>query len=127
MVIRKAAIDAVQGFDERFFMYWEDADICRRLRQHGWKIVYFPMAKIYHHTGASSDTAQLASIFHFHKSCYLLYEKYSRIWLKPILPLALIGLSLRCLSVMGLNRLKAKIKEGRSLPESGLELRTPRK
>ena len=42
MMIRRAAFDAVGGMDERFFLYWEDADLCKRLRDAGLATVYHP-------------------------------------------------------------------------------------
>lgn len=42
-------------FDERFFMYFEDTDLCRRVRQAGWKVIYFPEAVVVHdHVRASA-------------------------------------------------------------------------
>lgn len=103
MVTRKKAYNEVGGFDQRFFLYWEDADLCRRLNEAGWKIIYYPEAQIYHHTGTSSDTAPFFSIFQFHKSCYRLYMKHTKWPRQVIIPITLAGLSLRCLFVMGLN------------------------
>jgi GT2 family glycosyltransferase len=77
MVIRRKAIDAVGCFDERFFMYWEDADWCKRMWNGGWKVVYYPVAGIVHHVGVSSSQLVLKSGFEFHKSVYLLFEKYN--------------------------------------------------
>ncbi len=77
MVIRRKAIDAVGCIDERFFMYWEDADWCKRMWNGGWKVVYYPVACIVHHVGVSSSQFLLKSGFEFHKSVYLLFEKYS--------------------------------------------------
>jgi glycosyltransferase involved in cell wall biosynthesis len=106
MVIRRDAIMQVGGFDKRFFMYWEDADLCKRFKEIGWEIVYFPETQVYHYIGKSSDTCQLQSIYHFHKSCYLYFKKHSRWPEKLITPVVLSGLGLRCLFVMGLNRIQ---------------------
>jgi len=45
--------------DERFFMYWEDADLCRRIREKGWKVMYFPQVAVLHHVGQSSKARVL--------------------------------------------------------------------
>jgi N-acetylglucosaminyl-diphospho-decaprenol L-rhamnosyltransferase len=48
VVFRREAFAAVRGFDERFFMYYEDVDICRRLRMRGWSIMLQPAAVVIH-------------------------------------------------------------------------------
>lgn len=90
MVVRRNAIDAVGCFDERFFMYWEDADWCKRMWIGGWKVVYYPGASVVHHVGVSSSQLLLKSRFEFHKSVYLLFEKYrpSIPWLIKIMVMA---------------------------------------
>jgi hypothetical protein len=101
MIVRRKATEAVGGFDERFFLYWEDADWCRRMRNGGWEIVYFPQAEVMHHAGVSSGKRALGSLFEFHKSAYLLFEKYnpSMPWLLKISILA--GLFVRlCLATL---------------------------
>lgn len=103
MVVRKKAFEAIGGFDERFFMYWEDTDLCRRLRSKGWRIVYLPEAQIFHHAGISSDTEPILSIFHFHQSCFLLCYKHVNRAKRLLLPLAFLGLAMRCMAVMGWN------------------------
>ena len=102
MIARTKALNDINGFDERFFMYWEDADLCSRLKNAGWKIIYYPLSKVYHHTGKSSNTVPLFSIFHFHRSCYIYFKKHAKWPLSILNPIALMGLSLRCLLVMGL-------------------------
>ena len=52
MMIRRDAFAAVGGMDEQFFLYWEDADLCRRLNQAGWKTYYHPGVTVTHLTGA---------------------------------------------------------------------------
>jgi GT2 family glycosyltransferase len=54
MMIRKSALDEVGTFDERFFLYMEDVDLCERIKKQGWKIFYLPAAKIIHYAGGSS-------------------------------------------------------------------------
>lgn len=56
LFVRRAAIEQVGMFDERFFVYFEDADWCRRFWQAGWKVVYYPQAQIIHyHRRESAD------------------------------------------------------------------------
>lgn len=76
MVVRREAVDEVGALDQRFFMYWEDADWCRRMWQGGWKVVYYPRARIMHYVGASSERNVFRSVLEFHKSCHLLFKKY---------------------------------------------------
>lgn len=76
MLARRDALDAVGGFDERYFMYWEDADLCRRLRSCGYHIRYVPAAVAVHRVGQSSRTAREASIRAFHDSAYLYYSTH---------------------------------------------------
>jgi hypothetical protein len=77
MVVRRSAAAAVGPMDERFFMYWEDADWCRRMREKGWKVRYLPAATVCHSVGESSRTRPLRSSLEFHKSAYRLYAKYT--------------------------------------------------
>lgn len=53
MFICKNIFDQLGGFDEKFFMYFEDIDLCRRVRQLGFKVSYFPDFKVKHFGGKS--------------------------------------------------------------------------
>ncbi len=97
MVIRRNAIENINGFDEHFFLYWEDTDLCRRVRNKGWKVVYFPFAKATHIVGMSSSTKPIFSKFHFHKSGYRLFEKYATWPYSLLSPFAGVALMLRFL------------------------------
>ena len=57
-LIRRSALDAVGAFDERFFLYYEEVDLCLRLRQAGWGIWYWPDVVIRHWGGESSKTVE---------------------------------------------------------------------
>jgi len=76
MVVRRTAIREVGLLDSRFFMYWEDADWCRRMWQAGWRVIYYPRIRIVHYVGASSEKNVFRSVLEFHKSCHLLFKKY---------------------------------------------------
>ena len=54
ILFRREALADVGGFDEDFFMYAEELDLCRRLRQAGWSVRFEPAAEIVHHEGRSS-------------------------------------------------------------------------
>lgn len=56
MLIKHSLFEELSGFDERFFMYFEDIDLCRRVWQTGWKVFYYPeSAMIHDHTRASAN------------------------------------------------------------------------
>ena len=76
MLARRSALDRVGGFDERYFLYWEDADLCRRLRGVGMNVRYVPKAVAVHQVGRSSRTARASSIRAFHRSAYLYYATH---------------------------------------------------
>lgn len=54
MLFRKKVFEKVGGFDERFFMYFEEVDICLRIKKEGYKIVYFPKSVVIHFVGKSN-------------------------------------------------------------------------
>ena len=105
MVVRREAIQSVGGFDKRFFLYWEDTDLCRRIERVGWKVVYFPEAKVIHSVGKSSNTRPVFANFQFHKNCYRLFEKYAKGPFSIFTPLAGIALMLRFLAAVIFNYL----------------------
>jgi len=76
MLVRRAAFDRVGGFDERYFLYWEDADLCRRLRQIGLSTRYVPRAIVRHPGGASANTQSAFATRAFHASAYRYYATH---------------------------------------------------
>ena len=77
MLARRTVLAKVNGFDERFFLYWEDADLCRRLRAAGYHVRYVPGAAAIHRVGHSSKTVRAAAIRAFHASAYLYYTTHN--------------------------------------------------
>lgn len=61
IIFRREAFKSVQGFDERYFMYLEDADICRRMKNKGWDIYLQPKLKVIH----DAQRASLKKLSHF--------------------------------------------------------------
>lgn len=57
-LMRREALDQVGPFDERFFLYCEEVDLCRRFHAQGWKIMYWPDVVIRHSGGESSKTVE---------------------------------------------------------------------
>ena len=76
MLIRRDAFDRVGGFDERYFLYWEDADLCRRLKDRGLSTRYVPRAVVRHPGGASAKTHAAFATRAFHDSAYRYYATY---------------------------------------------------
>jgi len=55
-IVRKAMLDSIGPFDERFFIYYEETDLCLRAKKAGWKVFFIPDAEVMHIGGASSKT-----------------------------------------------------------------------
>lgn len=68
MFVRREAYLQVDGFDEGFFMYVEDLDLCARMKLRGWKAVFYPGAQMLHHVAGSSRRAPYRMIRHHHFS-----------------------------------------------------------
>jgi hypothetical protein len=64
MLVRAEVLAALGGFDEGYFMYSEELDLCRRLRAAGWAVRFEPAAGVLHHEGQSSG--QVAPLRHRH-------------------------------------------------------------
>ncbi len=77
MLACRDALARVRGFDERYFLYWEDADLCRRLRADGRHVRYVPGATAIHRVGHSSKSVRAAAIRAFHASAYLYYTTHN--------------------------------------------------
>lgn len=76
MFIRKEALNQVGLLDETFFMYGEDIDLCYRIKNGGWKIIYYGNSKITHLKGASSKKQKSKLIYEFYRAMYIYYKKH---------------------------------------------------
>ena len=110
MVIRRDALREIGSLDERFFMYFEDADLCRRARAAGWLVYYLPHIEIIHQTGASSRSKPRA-IWILHKSAFLYHRKHGAHGpLNVFSAVVLAGLALRALAKLGTSLLQQLAK-----------------
>lgn len=77
MILRKKALDQVGLMDERFFMYFEDEDLCCRMWRKGWKIFYVTDAKAYHaHIAEGRKKLFSKANFHHISSALKMFFKY---------------------------------------------------
>ena len=76
LMVRWAALEQVGGFDEGFFMYSEELDLCKRLKQAGLRVVYDPAAIVIHHEGRSSQQVSTRRHILFNRSKVRYYRKY---------------------------------------------------
>lgn len=76
IMVRREVIDSVGGLDEGYFMYSEELDWCRRIKEAGWRIVYDPAAQIVHYVGQSSEQAVTARHINFQKAKLRYFRKY---------------------------------------------------
>ncbi len=96
MFTRRQAFDEIGGFDEAFFMYAEDVDLCRRMGEQGWQSLYVPEARVTHAQGASSSRHPYRMIAAHHRSLLrfaALTAKGPRD--RALLPVVALGLGLR--------------------------------
>jgi N-acetylglucosaminyl-diphospho-decaprenol L-rhamnosyltransferase len=68
--VRRSALDSIGGWDERYFMYMEDVDLCWRLRRLGWRVVYEPAGRATHVQGVSTAGRPYRMIVEHHRSVY---------------------------------------------------------
>lgn len=78
MLVKRAAIEQVGPWDEQYFLHCEDLDWCMRFRQHGWKLLFVPQAKIVHRQGACSKAVPVFVEWHKHRGMIRFYRKFFR-------------------------------------------------
>jgi GT2 family glycosyltransferase len=97
MMIERSAFESVGGMDEQFFLYWEDADLCFRLKRAGRLTVYNPVRGITHLTSRSSAQARKQSLIAFHRSAYRYFHKHGGRLGHAAAPLVFLALHARLL------------------------------
>jgi GT2 family glycosyltransferase len=113
MAVRSQTFEEIGGFDDKYFMYVEDVDLCWRARQAGWTVDYIPGGDVYHHIGMSSQAVPTRMVLHHQASMLRFHRKTYRGRARPLVNAAVIvGLASRFLLIVALNtfyRLRAAL------------------
>jgi N-acetylglucosaminyl-diphospho-decaprenol L-rhamnosyltransferase len=100
-LVRRSVFEQVGGFDEAYFMYLEDVDLCWRLGRAGWTVAYLPTAEVTHLQGVSTDRHPFRMILEHHRSLLRFAGRSSRGWRRALLPLVALGIGARaCLACL---------------------------
>ncbi|MBI5326081.1 MAG: glycosyltransferase [Ignavibacteriae bacterium] len=76
MFVKREAFESVGGFDEIYFMYGEDIDLCYSIQRKGWKISYFHETSIIHYKGESTRRSSIKELYHFYNAMEIFSKKY---------------------------------------------------
>jgi N-acetylglucosaminyl-diphospho-decaprenol L-rhamnosyltransferase len=94
-LVRRSAFEQVGGFDEQYFMYAEDVDLCWRLGKAEWRVVYAPVAVVTHQQGVSTDRHPYRMIVEHHRSLLRFAVRSTSGWRRALLPLVALGIGVR--------------------------------
>jgi GT2 family glycosyltransferase len=95
LLTRRAHLEAVGGFDEAFFLYEEDVDLCVRVGRLGYRVLFTPAAEVLHHKGRSMTRLPDRARLEYHRSHLLYYRKHRGPLLVVLLRAYLTVLGLR--------------------------------
>jgi len=76
VLLRKGVLDEIGRLDERLPIFFNDVDLCRRIKNKGWSIVFLPDAKVYHYYGASTKALGTDRQLHLARSMYRYLRKH---------------------------------------------------
>ncbi len=91
LMLRREVYEQIGGLDEKYIMYSEELDWCKRARLAGWRVVYLGEATIIHHGGKSTDQVVAARHIYFQQSKLRYFRKFHGPLVALILRLFLIG------------------------------------
>ena len=105
MLLRRSALDEVGFFDEAYFMYVEDVDLCTRLRRAGWQVLFSPELEVLHQIGVSTKGQRGRMAFAHSDSIYRYFCKFrsdgAGALLRPFVRVALWARALLMSAVTG--------------------------
>jgi N-acetylglucosaminyl-diphospho-decaprenol L-rhamnosyltransferase len=115
ILLQRAVFESLGGFDERFFMYAEDLDLCYRLKKRDGEVLYVPESVFKHRWGASSVGNRLHLELEHHRSIYRYFTKhYPRRRLSNLILAVMLLMQLGCLFFVRFLNLKGVGEEARS-------------
>jgi len=77
LLARRNAIEAAGLFDENFFLYFEDIDLCRKIKERGFTLIFFPAVRVVHVGGAATAARRWRSRLEYRRSQFRFYEKHN--------------------------------------------------
>jgi GT2 family glycosyltransferase len=92
LMLRRKALEQVGLMDEEFVMFFNDVDLCYRLKNAGWKIYFYPEARAYHYLGASTQKVKSKMIYLSHRGYYKFLKKHRKKLANQILLIPFAGL-----------------------------------
>ncbi len=95
LLLRRDAFDTVGGFDEGYFMYVEDVDLCWRLHRAGYDVRYEPTAQVFHEQGLSTSRRPYRMLFEHHRSLLRYASRSTTGPERLLLPLVALGIAVR--------------------------------
>ena len=85
LMLRRELLDQIGAFDEQYFMYSEELDLCHRAKDAGWGIDYVPAAQVTHYEGRSSEQAVALRHIRFQTSRVRYFRKFHGPWIAGLL------------------------------------------
>ena len=76
MLLRREAVESMGGFDESYFMYYEEVDLCRRMADAGWEVHFTPEARVTHVGGASTSQYRTEMLIRHFQSTLQYYSRH---------------------------------------------------
>ncbi len=117
-LVRRRAFEAVGGFDEAYFMYVEDVDLCWRLHRAGWGVRYEPAACVVHEQGLSTSMHPYTMLVAHHMSIMRFAVRSSEGRQRYLLPLVGLALAMR-LALSSLEHFAASLRPRGPRAEQG--------
>lgn len=104
LLVRWDAFDAIGGFDERYFMYFEDIDFGDRLSRAGWDNIFCPHSVIFHDQGHSAKKHSRVTVPAHHDSAYRFQvDRHPHLWQAPVRAALWLGLQARAVIARALS------------------------
>ncbi len=101
LFIRRSLLNHVGLLDEDYWAYCEDVDLCWRVKERGYRVVYYPKAVFIHKVGRSSDQRLAFSIIQHHRSMLLFFKKhYRRRYPSIVRPIIFLGIGARLIGAL---------------------------
>ncbi len=108
MILRLDVFLEVGGFDERFFLYLEDVDLCYKLKELGYKSCYVRGSEVVHAGGSTTKNVEIKSIIAHHVSAFRFEKKHSRGARRLLLGFSFLLLGARCLVLVTFSKIKSR-------------------